>query len=219
MFKGTEIERFVEIPEGAPRYKFSKYYPFVHLIYLPLLFVVWWLYGLPFDPNDELFQLGFIPAAIMMVFATVFGVLFMGYVFGIQITPIIVHSEGLDMKSPTLLRWRGFPDFTPRGDISKLGIRYYNAAQSKSPTIEIGYCTMYLENGKKRAIGLRDPEKLEKFAQMVHDRYGVPIEGAKMGHQVQAVGSSGENIKAFCAHCGAPSEPGSSFCGRCGKKL
>ena len=183
VFKGTEIGRFVGIPEGAPRYKFSKYYPYVFLTDLPLLFVVWWLYGLPFDPSDELFQLGFIPAAIVMLFATVFGMLFMGYVFGIQITPIIVHSEGLDMKSPPWLKWRGFPDFTPKDDISKLVIRYYNMVQSKSRTIEIGSCIMYLKNGKKRMIGLKDPEKLEKLAQMVHDRYGVPVEGAKTGHQ------------------------------------
>jgi len=231
-FKGIEIERYVEVSAGTPRYALLKYYPYVTMIDIPILLLAWWLAELPFDPNDVIFMYGFVPALIFMFFATIFGYLIINAQFSSRIDPIIIFTEGLEMRAPAWLRIRGFSDFMSRADIERLTAKYYTVAQSRNVVKEMGYCAIVLRNGKTRSTGLQTVEKIERFTKVVHDKYGVPVEGAKWSskpegfavHQATKVrvatsDTPSDSVNHFCGGCGTRLLEGAAFCGKCGRKV
>ena len=63
-------------------------------------------------------------------------------------------------------------------------------------------------------MAIRDHVKLDVLTRKAAELQRVDIELGQVEEALDRLGSSGE-----CARCGAPYEPGSRFCSRCGNEL
>jgi hypothetical protein len=179
VFKGAEIERFVEVPAGSSRHRIMKIMPLTFLTDPPILLLAWWVAGLPLNPNDELFIYGLVPIFILFTVASAIALIFISDIFGRRTEPMVMFSEGIEVPDSLWRRIRKRPPFLPRSSLSKVVVRYTEIRESKRVTREISSCTIVLSDGKNYGTGLQDPQRIERFSKVVHDRLGVPVEGAK----------------------------------------
>jgi hypothetical protein len=225
IIKGYEIARFSgAYAEGSRKAKFFAAYPYLTLLFIPILPVMVWIHpGIPYDLKPFAILIGMAFVLPMEIF----GFLVVDNVLKGRAAPIIIYSNGIENVGGRLGRWKKRTDFIPKSSIVHVEMYEFTVQQVRGfktfVTVKIK-----TREGWKKFISGRPVEKMQGFRETVSSKLGIMVKYEQLGNSKKAPNKapayqvssppidSGTN---FCDRCGTKRVPGAPFCGRCGKKL